>query len=340
MPAPSTRSRLGAGWRIALGLLTVMVLVAAGFVCVGAWSLSRVLSQVEQIPHAFPAAEADRPPALTGEAAKAQNILVLGSDTRGPTVQGTLADMSGQHSDTIMVVHVPADRRNLYVMSILRDSSLTVPGHGTAKISDALSWGGVPLAVQTVEGLLDVRMDHVAVVDFGGFEGVTDALGGVDIHNPVDFMASHLAGHHFAKGNLHLNGQEALAFGRERDAYRDDDFQRVRNQQLLIKALFGRLGQGRVLLNPGKVGNVLDALAPHLAVDEGLDLAYLASSGWKLRDIRSGNITFFTMPAKGTGAKGHGKAIVDVDWDKLPGVKTAFQTDTLGSYRPEVQTVG
>ena len=87
----------------------------------------------------------------------------------------------------MMLVHIPADRKGAYVTSIMRDTWLDIPGHGKAKINAAFAYGGVPLAVQTLEGLLDTRIDHVAAIDFEGFKGLTDALGGVEINNPIAF---------------------------------------------------------------------------------------------------------------------------------------------------------
>lgn len=83
-----------------------------------------------------------------------------------------------------MLAHVPADRQHVYLMSIMRDSWVEVPGHGRAKINAAYSWGGVALTTETVEQLLDIRIDHVAEIDFAGFEDMTDALGGVTVDSP------------------------------------------------------------------------------------------------------------------------------------------------------------
>ena len=333
-PGPRKRK----GWRIALIVIGAVVLLVAGAAGVYAWNLSQTFdSQTEKIPEVFPT-EAARPPVLEGEAAKAQNILLLGSDTRGAN-NGSIANLTGQRSDTIMVVHVPADRKNIYVMSILRDSWLDIPGHGQAKINAALSYGGMPLAVQTIEGLLGVRIDHVAIIDFAGFKGVTDALGGVDIDNPIGFASSSLKGHYFAQGVQRMTGTEALAFVRERYAFRDGDFQRARNQQAFMKAVLGRTLSAETLTNPGKVSGLIGAVAPYLAVDDGLNSAYLAGLGVELRDVRVGDVTFFTMPTKGTGTSADGQSIVNIDWDKLAAVQQGFRTDTLDAYQPEVQSM-
>jgi LCP family protein required for cell wall assembly len=279
--------------------------------------------------------EASRP-AAPADAAGGQNILLLGSDTRGAN-DGSIADLTGQRSDTIMVVHVPANRENIFVMSIMRDSWLEIPGRGEAKINAAMSYGGVPLAVQTVEGLLGARIDHVAIVDFTGFKGITDALGGVDIDNPIGFDSSHLKGHYFTEGIQRLNGAEALAFVRERYAFSDGDFQRARNQQAFIKAVLGKSLTAETLTNPARISGLVGAIAPYLAVDDGLNSAYVAGLAVELRDVRVGDVTFFTLPTTGTGTSPDGQSIVVIDQERLKAVQQGFQTDTLDAYQPEVQ---
>ena len=331
MPARPRRK----GWRIAIIAIGAIVLLVAGAAGVFAWSLSNTFnSQTTKLPDAFPSEESGRPAILEGEAAKSQNILLLGSDTTGEN-DGSIADLTGQRSDAIMVVHVPANRKNIYVMSILRDSWLDIPGEGEAKINAALSLGGVPLAVQTVEGLLGTRIDHVAIIDFEGFKGVTDALGGVDIDNPIAFDSYHLKGHYFPEGAQRVNGAEALAFVRERYAFADGDFQRARNQQVFIKAVLGKTLSAETLTSPGKVSGLIGAVAPFLAVDDGLNAAYAAGIGVELRDVRVDDVTFFTLPTTGTGTSPDGQSIVIIDKDKLTGVQKAFQTDTLDEYQPE-----
>ena len=331
------------GWRIALIAIAAVVLLVGGVAGVYAWTLSNTFdSQTVKIPDVFPD-ETSRPPAPTGDAATGdgatgQNILLLGSDTRGAN-DGSITDLTGQRSDTIMVVHVPANRENIYVMSIMRDSWVDIPGEGEAKINAAMSYGGVPLAVQTIEGLLGARIDHVAIVDFTGFKGITDALGGVDIDNPVAFDSSSLPGRYFAEGTQRLNGTEALAFVRERYAFADGDFQRARNQQAFIKAVLGKSLTAETLTNPARISDLVGAIAPYLAVDEGLNSAYVAGLAVELRDVRVGDVTFFTLPTTGTGTSPDGQSIVVIDQDKLKEVQQGFQTDTLDSYQPELQTM-
>ena len=333
-PPPGRRA-----WRIVFVLFGVFAVVVLGAAAVTVWNLSRSFEAVEKIPEAFPADESVRPPVATGAAASALNFLLLGSDSRGAST-GSIANLSGQRSDTIVIVHVPADRKNLSVMSIPRDTWLEIPGHGEAKINAALSYGGVPLAVQTVEGLLGSRIDHVAVVDFAGFAALTDALGGVDIDNPIAFDAYHLEGHTFPQGAQHLDGTEALAFARERYAFTDGDFQRVRNQQLLIRALLSELMQKSVLASPATMGGVVEAVSPNLAIDEELSATDLVSLGVELREVREGDVSFFTIPTTGTGTSADGQSIVNLDWTALPALQEAYRSDSVAAVVRPLQAAG
>lgn len=342
MNEPVTRSRPRAKKRrrlkiVLLSILAVFVVIA-GTVAVYAASLSQKFESSETLTEVFPD-ERNRPAPVKEEeeAAAAQNILLLGSDTRGK-ISGSLGSASGNRSDTMMVVHISADRQNMHVMSIMRDSWVTIPGHGEAKMNAALAYGGVPLVIQTVEGLINTRIDHVAIVDFTGFKGITDALGGVTVNNPIAFNSFHMKGHRFEQGPLALNGTQALAFVRERYAFQDGDYQRVRNQQAFIKAVMDKTLSRETLTNPVTISNLVGAIAPYMAVDEGLTSGYAAALGFELRDIRSDDVTFFTMPTLGTGNV-RGQSIVRVDFDQLKIIQEHFRADTLTEYDAKEQTM-
>ena len=323
-------------WRVTSIVLVLLLAAGAGAASIGS-IVGRLFDlRLPTLSNPFPA-DAARPPVATGVAAGAQNILLLGSDT-WDKVNGSLVNISKQRSDTIMVVHIPADRHHVYVMSILRDSWLDLPGHGSDKINAALSYGGVPLAVQTIEGLIGARIDHVALVDYAGYKGLTDALGGVDILNPVGFQSS-ASDHYYPAGKQHLTGEETLAFAREWRAFPDGDFQRVRNQQLVMRATLTKAMQPETLTDPGKVSALLSAVRPFIAVDEGLNVDYLTALAGSLASIRSTDFTFFTAPTKGVAVSPDGQSIVNVDLDKLRTVQHAFQTDSLDAFEPEYQTM-
>lgn len=340
------RSRVRRVWRVILGGFTALVVVATVFAGVSLYNLGQDFdTQVERLVAPFPTDAAAGAPGAAAPsstpapaATVAQNILLLGSDTRG-TNGTSIADLRGQRSDTMMLVHIPADRQNVFVMSIMRDSWLDIPGHGEAKINAAMSFGGVPLAVQTVEGLLGIQIDHVAVVDFGGFSGVTDALGGVSIDNPIGFLSSKISGYTFESGAQVLDGTQALAFARERYAFADGDFQRVRNQQILIRGLMKAVLTTDTIVTPGKLNGLIDALSPYLASDDGLGSAYLAGLAVELREVRYDDVTFFTMPTNGTGTSANGQSIVNIDYERLDLVKQGLQADTLAPDLPALQAL-
>ena len=206
---------------------------------------------------------------------------------------------NGGRSDTMMLVHIPANREGVYVTSIMRDTWLDIPGHGKAKINAAFAYGGVALAVQTLEGLLDTRIDHVASIDFEGFKGLTDALGGVQINNPIAFSPHGANGMNFPKGVQTLNGEEALTFVRERYAFKDGDYQRVRNQQLYVKAVMSTLLSKETLTDPAKISETVKEFAPYVAVDDTLDAVKVAKLGTSMANVRSGDMHFFTLPEQG-----------------------------------------
>lgn len=274
------------------------------------------------VPTATPTAE---PPSVP---LAAQNILLLGSDTRASVDS---VDSVDGRSDTMMVVNIPADRGHVTVMSIMRDSWVDIPGHGEAKINAAMAWGGVPLTVQTVEALVGVRIDHVVIVDFAGFGSITDALGGVTVENTIGFE---VAGHHYPEGVVRLDGSTALNYVRERYSFPDSDYQRVRNQQSFLKGVLAELMSTSVL-NLGKAQALISAASPYLAVDPGFDSGYVARLAFELRDLPAENVRFFTAPTTGTSTSPDGQSIVELDYSRLEQIRLAFMADQLYSLPPE-----
>ncbi|MBH0008122.1 LCP family protein [Salinibacterium sp. SWN1162] len=325
--APSTRWRRVRIAAIALGSILVLIVAAAGAFVL---SLSSTIDNVDKIEQAFPE-ESLRPPTAepVDDNPVAQNILLLGSDTRG-SIGNDLSDTEGTRSDTMMIVHIPADRESVQVMSLMRDFWVEIPGHGSAKLNAAMSYGGVPLAVQTIEGIIDSRIDHVMMVDFEGFKGVTDALGGVTINNPTAFTTG---SNSYAQGEIELNGEQALPFVRERYSFVDGDYTRVANQQLFIKAVMAKVLSKDTLTSPAKISNLVSALAPYVAVDNEFDSRYAASLGFELNEVRVSDVNFFTMPTLGTGTQGD-QSVVNVNWDEVPKIQQAFKNDLLGEYVP------
>lgn len=315
-----------------LVLVAIAALVAAGYL----WNLGRTFdSESGKIADAFP--NEDTRPEVKDESKDAVNILLLGTDTRATRDAsedsedfGTLPN--GGRSDTMMLVHIPSDHKNIFVTSIMRDTWLNIPGVGEAKINAAFAHGGVSKAVETLEGLFGVRINHVASIDFEGFKGLTDAVGGVTINNPRAFNSTSFKGNNFPEGVQTLNGDQALAFVRERHAFPESDYQRVKNQQLFVKALLGQIMSKDTLTNPAKVSDAVGQIAPYIAVDDSLDSTQVASYASSMLNVRQSDMEFFTLPNSGTGTSADGQSIVVPDMAAIDKFGQALQDDTVSEF--------
>lgn len=323
-PSPEPRRKRRTWRKLLVGLVVVVVLAGLG---VGAyvWNLGRKFDDAanqmtdEQV---FGTPKAEKKGNTGGT-----NILLLGSDE--PMKDVDLTSSHGLRSDSMMVMHLPEDSSSVQVMSIPRDSWVDIKGHGEAKINAALSYGGLPLAVSTVEDFIGTDIDHVAIIDFEGFKGLTDSLGGVTVQSEQAFTRK---GFTFVKGANHLDGEQALAFVRERKQFKDGDFQRARNQQAFIKGLIRTMISADTLSQPTKVAKMVTDFAPYMYVDKGLSAQYISSTAFDMRDVRPGDIQFFTSPTAGVGRSADGQSIVNVDQDELKKVRAAFKDDTLEQY--------
>ncbi|SNU02009.1 transcriptional attenuator, LytR family [Ruaniaceae bacterium KH17] len=320
--------------QIILSALLLVLIVGGGVIGSYAWRLNAAYNQAERFDSAevFPDAE-NRPDAIVrpdGASYDPMNILLLGSDTRGE-VGDDLDDIRGQRSDTILVVNIPADRDSINVMSIMRDNWVEIPGRGMNKINAAMAFGGVPLLIQTIENIIDVPIDHVAIIDFEGFKGLTEALDGVTVENPREFTS--VDDHYFAEGSITLEGEQALSFVRERYAFPDGDYSRVANQQLFLKSLVRELLSRETLTSPNRIVEAVDAFSPFLTVDSGLTVANLVPLGISMQSVRANDMTMFTSPTLGTGMVGSA-SVVHPDWDRLAELAILFREDRVGDWQP------
>jgi LCP family protein required for cell wall assembly len=329
--APPKRKRRGLrNTLIVLGSLIVLLGIAAG---IGYAILANYFNEIQRVSvEQDPSLQRPDPVAPQSGVGAPVNILLLGSDSREATDTSLdAADMTGYRSDSIMVAQVSPDGGSVTVMSIMRDNWVEVQGHGEAKINAAMSYGGLPLAVNTVENFIGARIDHVALVDFESFKGLTDAVGGVTITNDHAFTSTH-GGFTFEQGEITLSGDEALGFVRERYAFVDGDYQRARNQQAYMKGLAKTILSRETLSDPGKVVNTFEALKPYLILDDRFDLGSVTSLGLGMRNMRSDNILFFTSPTLGTGTSADGQSIVIPNWEEMARVQEAFRAGTLHEY--------
>src|SRR5262249_22287645 len=217
---------------------------------------------------------------------RAENILILGSDTRAGQGRGfgSSAVLNTDHSDTLLIVHIAADRQWADVMSIPRDSWVSIPpclmGNGqmssatTFKINEAFTLGtvygnktalGVACTVKTVEKNTGIRIDHFVVVNFTGFRDMVNAVGGVPVctTKPIN---DPLSGLHLSAGYHMLRGWRALAYVRARYTLGNgSDLERIGRPQAFMSALGDRAKSK--LLHPGAVYRLLPAATKSLTVD-------------------------------------------------------------------------
>jgi LCP family protein required for cell wall assembly len=233
------------------------------------------------------------------------NILVMGSDTRQGQGLGFGRDITGARSDTTLLVHLPADRQSATVVSIPRDTILDVPSCKTDtgmsapyrdRFNSAFSTGGPACTIKTVEQNTGVFIDHYVIVDFGGFNNIVDALGGVDVCLPEPVVEPK-SGLDLPAGVSTVTGDQALAFVRVRAIGTGSDIDRIDRQQAFLSSLINKAKSSGTLLNPIRLIRFLEAATKSLTVDPGLDsLNKLRELAQEVRDIPLKDITFVTTP--------------------------------------------
>ena len=225
------------------------------------------------------------------------NILVAGIDTRGgltrrQEIQLHVGDAISDNTDTLMLVHIPADHASAQVVSLPRDSWLNIPGHGMNKINAALGIGGPELMVKTVEQATGMVINDYVEINFLGFVKVIDALGGVNVCLPIAVNDPY-SGLHLAAGRHHVDGVTALEFVRDRHSFALSDIARIGDQQQLLSSVLTEAMSSGLLSNPIRLQQFLSSFTAAVKVDNGFNLIELAQ---ELRGLRSQDITFTTVP--------------------------------------------
>jgi len=247
-------------------------------------------------------------------ASSAVNYLVVGSDTReGLTKEelrqlrvGSTKTAAGARSDTMMLVHISKSRDKAVIISLPRDSLVTIPAHigmdgktqiseQPAKLNAAFAWGGAPLLIQTLEMKTGLRIDHYVEVNFVGFKNVVDALGGIEVctKKDIDDPKSHLV---LSAGVHTLDGIEALKYVRTRDFDGMGDLGRMQRQQQFVSAVFRKATSTGVLLNPFKVKDLISAIFKTVKTDETLDQGDIVNLAKQIKNLAPGKMRTMTIP--------------------------------------------
>ncbi|MBE1485993.1 LCP family protein [Plantactinospora soyae] len=317
-------------WRRIALVSGIAVLVLALLTSGGLWLYVRGLDKDLARTDPFSALTGDRPKSVSG----ALNILLVGSDSRDP--DAPVNEASKWRADTIIVMHIPASHDKAYLVSVPRDLYVPIPDSAGAdcgsgergKINAAFAFGGLPLAVRTVECFTDVRIDRVMAIDFAGFKEVTDALGGVDLKVERDITSIHKPFRKFKKGTNHMDGAEALDWIRQRKQFPDGDFARMRHQQEFLRALMDKAASSGTLTNPAKLNAFLKSVTSAVTVDEGFSLVDMAV---QFRNLRGENLQFITSPHNGSETI-DGESVVVSNREKALAMYRAMSADTMDAW--------
>lgn len=316
-------------------LIAVALIVSAGFLLT-----ERFAGDVERLPDPFAAIpesiRPDRPAEATGRAAV--TFLVAGVDTRSEDPTTGTAATSGSHglADAVLLIRLSGDRRHVSVVSIPRDAWVPVPDQGLAKINAAYAYGGPPLLVTTVERLTDVRVDHVAVIDFAGFRALTDAVGGVTVTIGEQTYDPH-RDRVWPAGTHHLDGNAALDYVRQRAGLPRGDLDRAQRHQAYLRALIKQVIDTRTLANPVRFARVLDAISQNVSVDENLSDGDMRDLLLSLRGLDPDQVFFATAPVGGLGSVGR-QAVVHLDATRGRPFWAAFENGGLPAHVLRVGT--
>jgi LCP family protein required for cell wall assembly len=275
-------------------------------------------------PHATPA----QTPAPGSE-----NFLLMGSDSRDfaggqayNVAPGSAAFVTGQRSDVVMLVHIPAGNAKATVVSFPRDSWVELPAYTDAKnvahaavyakLNAAFSIGGAPLLVATVEQLTGLHVDHFASVNFPGFQGMVNALGGIDVcvatsrhdTNSGDFLTA---------GQHHINGVQALALVRDRESFPNQDLGRIKDQEYFLSVMLRKVLSAGTLTNPLKLTEFLDVATKSLTVDSGLSLGDMRNLASRFRHLDPTHVTFLTAPIANANYRATSSVYGDLPQDNI-----------------------
>lgn len=294
------------------------------------------------------------------------NILLMGLDSRrdnnghdlpaailSKLHAGSSSDIGGYNTNTLILLHVPADGSPATAVSIPRDDWVDIPNLGWHKIKEAYGRAkaaqettlvkaghgptgdaleaagreaGRAASIAAVQGLLNVPIDHFAEVNLAGFYDVAVALGGVTVclNKPVQDDYSGAA---FPAGVQTLDGSNALAFVRQRHGLPGGDLDRTRRQQAFLSAVQRKLSADGVLSDVGKLSDLLDAMKRDVVVDDSFDVLSLIS---KAGSLKAGRIQFHTLPIEGFATR-DGEDVNLIDPVKVQAAMKEYFSDATSS---------
>ena len=238
-------------------------------------------------------------------------MLVVASDDRaGLTNKQKKAltlgfDDYGQHTDTMMLVHLSGDGQDISVVSLPRDTLATIPAWTDdtgkrrsareAKLNAAYSLGGPKLMVDTVERMTGVTIDHYAEINFAGFLTMVDALDGVEVCLPAA-TKDRRSGLDLPAGRQTVDGAQALAYVRARYIDPTADIGRMKRQQKFVAAMAAKALSAGTLTNPVRLDAFVSALAGSIKTDSSLGTDQMLDLIDRFKGISPSRIAMTTVP--------------------------------------------
>jgi LCP family protein required for cell wall assembly len=273
---------------------------------------------------------------------KDQNLLLVGNDDRrGMTAAEAKALHTGLNdgslsTDTMMIVHVPANGAKATLISLPRDSYVDIPGYGKNKLNSAYAQAyngssgsddekraaGADELIKTVTQLTGLTIDHYVQVGLLGFYRISNAIGGVTV-NLCNAVSDSYSGLHLSAGTHTIEGATALKFVRQRHGLTNGDIDRTQRQRYFLTAAFRKIASAGTLLNPSRLSDLVSAIKKSIWVDEGLNITDLAS---QMANLSANNIVGKAIPFEGFADTEVGSVVV-VD----PAKVQAFVTKLIGS---------
>ncbi|MCW2556884.1 MAG: hypothetical protein JWP55_848 [Mycobacterium sp.] len=330
--------------RLIVSLLTFIIVVPVVGTAAYAYVLNSKLNHVPKIA-TDSLKEADRPDPDKG---KALNILLLGSDKGkklpGESAKTTISEdakaakwpVGKYRSDTLMIVHITANRKYVFLTSIPRDTfTMLYDEHGVAqhmeKINAAFSEYGPLGTISTVEHLTNLRMKHLAIIDWNGFKDLSTAVGGVPVDIPYSTYdsAQHVQ---WNKGHYVLKGEKALQYVRQRHGLLRGDFDRINRQQNFLRALMKKILAKGTTHNPVKLVKTVTALTANLTVDGDWSAGDMRGLALSMRGIKTKDVYFLTAPIAGTETIPIYGSIVRLQEAKSAELWDALRKDNLRAY--------
>ena len=226
----------------------------------------------------------------SGQADGVVFVALIGSDYR--------PGVGGERGDAIHLLALNPELGEGTMLNFPRDTCVPVPGRGTTRINAAHSEGGPALTGEVLAAVTGAPVEYAVSVDFAGFIGIVDGVGGVEIDNPIPMSDGAYSGANFPAGPLRLNGGEALAYARNRHDFGVGDIQRTWNQGFLITSAFAELR--RVFQTPSARFRLLALLGRHAKI-AGAGLSDLYRLGQAAYDVNPAKVKNLSVPTTGGG---------------------------------------